>query len=55
MIRIHRAVQAQVSMGAAVKALDFRTTRAIRTTMVISSRITRGISNSQVTRVTPSS
>ena len=56
MIRIYREVQAQVSMGAAVQALDFRIIRATRTTKVVTTRrIIREINSSQVTRVTPRS
>jgi hypothetical protein len=55
MIRARRAVQVLVSMGAAVQALGFKITKAIRTAIVITSRITKGISSNQVTKVTPSS
>ena len=56
MIRIHRAVPAQVFMVAAVQTLDFRIIKATRTTKeVIASRIIKEISSSRVTRVTQSS
>ena len=56
MIRVHRAVQVQVFMVAAVQTLDFRIIRATRTTKVVTTnRIVRGISSNQVFRVTQSS
>ena len=55
MIRIHPAVQAQVSMGATVQALDFRTTRAIRTTMVITSKITKVVMANRIIKEISSS
>ena len=56
MIRVHRAVQVQVFMVAAVQTLDFRIIRATRTTkVVITSRVIKEISSSRVTRVTQSS
>ena len=53
MIRVRRAVQAPVSKATAVKALDFRIIRVIRTTMVaIVTRVIKGISSSQAIKVT---
>ena len=56
MIRVHQAVQVQVFRVAAVQTPDFRIIRATRTTkVVIANRIIKGISSSQVIRVTQSS
>ena len=56
MIRVHRVVQVQVFMVAAVQALDFRIIRATRKTkVVIINRIIKEISSNQVIRVTQSS
>ena len=56
MIRVRRVVQVQVFMVVAVQTLDFRIIRATRTTkVVITNRIIKEISNSQVIRVTQSS
>ena len=56
MIRVHRAVQVQVFMVVAVQTLDFRIIRATKTTkVVITNRIIKRVSSSQVIRVTQSS
>ena len=56
MIRVHRAVQVQVFMVAAVQALDSRIIRATSITKVaMANRIVKGISSNQVIKVTPSS
>ena len=56
MIRVHRAVQVQAFMVAAVQTLDFRIIRATRITkVVIANRIIKKINSSQVIRVTQSS
>ena len=56
MIRVRRAVQVQVFKVAAVQTLDFRIIRVTRITKVVmANRIIKGISSSQVIKVTPSS
>ena len=49
MIRVHRAVQVQVFMVAAVQTLDFSIIRATRTTKVVTTNKTiREVNSNQV-------